>query len=236
VGQIIFYLKRFITYIFVLIISSVYAQPPERDFQSWQDITFERERGDYEVQLKIQNRFGENASQHFLTYADFGLIYRLSKKWRIQADYIFIPRREIPTSSYAIRHQYFVALLFRHKQGPFIINARTLAQYQMEDDWFFVRDAFESGNWSDWVWRNKITVKYKLKNVKQLRPYAAYENNIARFVDSKLYINRNRFFIGLDYEFNLFNEIGLYYMYQQNISRNRPSEVYNLGISFVRRI
>lgn len=231
-----FGLKLAINFIFILISTSVYAQLPERDFQSWQDITFERKRGDYEVQLKIQNRFGENLSQHFLTYADFGLIYQISKKLRIQADYIFIPRREIPTSNYAIRHQYFVALLFRHKQGPFIINARTLAQYQMEDDWFFVRDAFESGNWSDWVWRNKITVKYKPKNFQHFRPYAAYENNIARFVDGKLYINRNRFFMGFDYEINLFNEVSIYYMYQQNINRNKPSEVYNLGISFIRRI
>jgi hypothetical protein len=106
----------------------------------------------------------------------------------------------------------------------------------MEDDWFYVRDAFENGNWSDWVWRNKITVRYKPKSLKQLRPYVAYENNIARFVDSKLYINRNRFFVGLDYELNLFNELGVYYMYQQNINRNSPSEVFNLGFSFIRRI
>lgn len=212
------------------------AQPPERDFQSWQDITIERERGDYEMQLKVQNRFVENVSQHFLTYFDFGLTYRISKKWRIQTDYIFIPRRELPTTNYIIRHQYFVALMFRHKQGPFIINARTLAQYQMEDDWFYVRDAFETGNWSDWVWRNKVILRYKPKSLKQLRPYFAYENNIARFIDSKLYLNRNRFFVGFEYELNLFNELGVYYMYQQNTNRNRPSEVYNIGISFMRRI
>jgi hypothetical protein len=220
----------------MLIALAVYAQKPERDFQSWQDITFERERGDYELQLKIQNRFGENASQHFLTYADIGLIYRLSKKWRVQADYIFIPRREIPTPFYEIRHQYFVALLFRHKQGPFILNARTLAQYQMEDDWFYVRDAYDNGSWSDWVWRTKATLRYKPKNMKQLRPYVAYENNIARYKDSKLYLNRMRYFVGVDYELNLFNEIGIYYMYQQNINRNRPSEVYNLGISYTLKL
>lgn len=229
-------MKNFGFILFFLIAVKLYAQPPERDFQSWQDITFERERDDFELQLKIQNRLGENVSQHFLTYADLGFIYRLSKKIRLQADYIFIQRRDIPTSNYVLRHQYFIALLFRHKQGPFIFNARTLAQYQMEDDWFYVRDAYDNGNWSDWVCRNKIIVKYKMKNFKQLRPYAAYENNIARFVDSKLYVNRNRFFIGLDYEINLFNEVGIYYMYQQNIARNRPSEVYNLGISFIKRI
>lgn len=229
-------LKKFFSILSFFLTIYLQAQPPERDFQSWQDITIERERGDWEFQLKVQNRFGENASQHFLTYADIGFIYRLSKKWRIQADYIFIPRREIPTSNYALRHQYFVALLFKHKQGPFIVNARTLAQFQMEDDWFYVRDAFENGNWSDRVWRNKIIVRYKPKSLKQLRPYVAYENNIARYVDSKLYINRNRFFAGLDYELNLLNEIGVYYMYQQNINRNRPSEVYNLGISYTRKI
>lgn len=204
------------------------AQQIPKDFQFWQNIEVEynlnrRWLGSWQ----IQTRFNENSSRFSYYYSDAGIMYRVTKNLRLNADYIFIQKKRI-NETFSTRHQYNVFLNYRFKTGKFTLFDRVLTEGQFTDP----RTSKNGFHLGDIYLRNKTSIRYKV--IKGLSVYLSGE--IYYRVDGRDFenkFNRYRLSTGLLQKLNENWLLEAYYLFENNIKSKIPNQnyIFALGIS-----
>jgi hypothetical protein len=86
---------------------------------------------------------------------------------------------------------------------------------------------------SEWFWRNKFEVKY---NFGKFAPYLGtelrYQLKVPNHPETDRGWHRVRYFIGVDYKLNKNNEIGIYYLKQNDFYILDPNDLNILGLQY----
>lgn len=200
------------------------AQEPFRDFQTWQNFEFE-----YSInkrwlgKLQLQTRLSENSTRFSYYYIDVGLMYRITRNLRLNADYVCVQKQRLDMS-YSTRHQYNIYLNYRKKVRRFTFFDRLLTEGQFTD-YATSKNGKQLG---DIYLRNKFTIRYKL--ISKLTGYIADE--IYYRFDGKYYetgFNRNRLSVGLLYKLTDLWLLETFYIFEDNFNSRRPSQNFILG-------
>ncbi len=212
----------FIFYFFLFKIGE--AQQPFRDFQIWQNFEIE-----YNINKRFlghiqeQARFSENSTRFYYYYVDLGIIYKITKNIRINADYIFIQKRRL-NDTYSSRHQYNFHLNFRKKWYRTTILNRFLTEGQYSD---FLTSS-QGKRLSDIYLRNKLSIRYKINS--NLIPYIS--NEIYYKLDGGNFergFNRNRISLGFLYKLENNWLFQTFYMFEHNFNIAKPIQNFALG-------
>jgi hypothetical protein len=214
--------------------SSLLAQM--KDFQIWPNIYLEgKVTKRLNAHINQQTRFGNNASQFQLAYADFGFGYRITKFMLVNLDYVYMRRREFVDNHeqqqiIGSRHQVYTSVVIKKDMRRSRITYRGMLQGQYRDVYSSNRGVFPQ-----YYFRNKLTLRYNLN--KYFTPYIASELYYHFNTKGNNGLNRSRYFVGFFYNIGSKSAIEIYYMIQQplRMQANVPF-VFALGIGFSNNI
>ena len=207
------WIKFSVIFYFLFFITVTYAQNYYDDAQLWLNIYLEKKISKkIDIHLNQQDRFINNISQFGLGYADVGMTYKFTKNIKVLADYVFIEKKR-NNDTYKIRHQYYVALIFKKDFGYWRFSYRNMFQCQYNSP--FTSD---NGYIPYYYDRNKITVKYKA--TKRFSFYVAEEVNIPIHNPQATGLNRSRSFLGMFITTRKHQQLEFYYMYQVQLQQS----------------
>lgn len=200
-----------------------------KDAQIWQkaDIEFNI-TPTYSVSAGNEFRFTDNCSQFSYYYYTLGNSFRLFKKFKLSADYLFVGK-EKKTEQFSHRNQFNIYLTYREKIHHVILYDRVLCEGQFVD-----YNTSELGHHlQDRYIRDKLTLRYKIN--KHYYPYIEDEiyYKLDRNKDENEGFNRNRFYTGLLYEMKHQFKLDAFFLYEKNfnVTPLYSSFVYGIGIS-----
>jgi hypothetical protein len=211
--------------IFSLSYGSPFAQTNE-DFMIWSGYSLTKNfNSKTSIRLRQELRLRENATQIQKGFTDFGLRYRLTKKFRFAIHYRYNlnVRRSFEFSS---RHRFNADLIYREKfqvfDLPIVFNYRLRYQHGYRD--FFSR---ESGIIPSQFIRHKFQAHLNLNS--RWSPYAATEFfHTIRYLPDIDFV-QNRYRLGITYEINKNNNVTMYYVIRTKQNIRIPGTDYILG-------
>jgi hypothetical protein len=227
--------KGILSFLLILIFAtSLLAQ--NKDFQVWPNIYLETKiTKRMNAHINQQTRFGNNASQFQLAYADMGVGYRITKFMLVNLDYVFIRRREYVDKHedqqiIGTRHQFYTSVVMKKNIHRYRVTYRGMLQGQFKDAYSSQRGVFPQ-----YYFRNKLSLRYTLN--KYFTPYIASELYYNFNTKGHNGFNRERYFVGVFYNLGSKSAIELYYLIQQplRMQTNMPL-VFVLGIGFSNNI
>ncbi len=205
------------------------SQDVFRDFQVWENFEIEYNiNNKWLGKIQQQARISENSTQFAYYYFDLGIMYKITKNIRVNADYIFVQKQRLD-QSFSTRHQYNFYFNFRKKIKRYTFFSRILTEGQFVD-----YNSSEYGRQlSDIYIRNKSSARYML--TKRITPYVSDE--VYYKFDGKYYernFNRNRLSLGVLYKLTRHWLFELFYIFEHNFNIKRPSQNFILGVGFSR--
>ncbi|HET6244343.1 MAG: DUF2490 domain-containing protein [Bacteroidetes bacterium] len=195
-----------------------------QDFLIWSGLKLKKEIAPgTSINIRQEIRLRNNATEVQKGFIDVGIAYKFNKHLRIGMSYRNSQnvQRDFAFSS---RHRLVTDLILKNEWKPIELSYRL--RYQMN-----YKDMFssENGRIPQQFLRHKIQANVELN--KQWTPYAAVEffNTMDEFPDTKWV--QQRFKLGMDYSFNKYTSISVYYMLRTIQNINVPATHYILGTS-----
>ena len=198
----------------------------QNDFGIWASVAVKHKFSQkLSATLEEQFRFYQNATDIAQYFTDAGIEYSLSKKIKVGLCYRFINSNH--QTYYSKRHRWYVDLSYKTKFSKFQFLLRTRFQEQQQDIY-----SSDYGYVPNWYSRNKITTKLDLN--KKYMPYLSCEmfymvsapNTDGSFID------KMRYTVGVEYQFNRVHSLDLYYLIQQDKNVNDPVTDFVVGIGY----
>lgn len=194
--------------------------PQKDDFGIWYDVSTEiKPIKKFELDLEACLRTFDNASLIEEVFVEGGISYKVNKYLNAGAAYRFTQNIE-DDDSYHPRHKWFVDLKGTVPAGDFsfILRVRFQKRYKTyfedEDDKIPVSH-----------FRGKFTIFYDIPSF-HLNPYLGYELFTPVFNEPKRRIDKNRFFIGAEYNITKKHTVEAEYIFQ----RDYLPRLYDLNI------
>lgn len=214
---------RILTGFILLLNLSLLKAQEVNDFAVWNYVGLEKKvNKSFSVNLKVQTRLSENASQLSRAAANFGVTYKINKSFRLSAGYVYIRRNSNPGELFSNRHRLYADLTYKAELNRFVISNRLRYQSQKTDI-----HTSEFGSFAQNTLRDKLTVKYNF-NI-YVNPYIAQEMYCQL---NGIYLSRSRTYLGLYYNINKDSNLEFYLLRQHDLYENNPSHTYALGIGY----
>ncbi len=223
-------LRKYIHFILIgcgLLAFSLPSSGQQEDAALWSGITVNhqvtRRLG---VSVNEQIRLDQNISHLLWIFTDAGVGYDLNSGFKASFGYrIAFKNLE---EYYATYHRIYLDLSYKYKIKPLVFSVRERIQNQTNRI-----NSSELGKIPEWTARTKFTIKFDLD--KKYTPYFATE--FAYVIDNAKekdqVFDKDRFELGMDYEFNKRSEINLFYMIQNDILENKTREfITGIGYSY----
>ncbi len=174
--------------------------------------------------LSEEFRFNENLLELGSFFTDAGVSYKISKMFRISANYRFSNKRRID-DSYSKRHRYYVDLVIRKNFNPLVFSFRTRYQSQYSD-MFSSSDGLISSSYI----REKLQIKFDLN--KKYSPYVYSELYYSLNNPKGNRIDNMRYAAGIEYSINRMHSIDLFYLIQNEMNVKSPVRDFVIGLGY----
>ena len=223
-------MKKFVVCCFLLFVfhSWAYSQNYE-DAGLWTTVNVEKKlKNNFSVFFTEEFRLKENFSRINLFYTDAGVSLRPYSFLKLAFAYRFVQKYQID-DTYSFRHRLIFDVTLRRTVGSTALSYRHRLQSEVRDV-----QSSEKGGIPEWYSRNKAEVKYDLQ--KKYTPFASlefrYQFRSPYNVESDRTWHNYRAALGVEYELNKKNIIGLYYLIQREWNVSRPDNLYIVGIEY----
>lgn len=215
----------------VLLLGNTPSFAQTSDLGNWNTFSLDKKLNDkISLGFDAELRFKSNLTRFNLIYTNFSASYKITDWLKVTGVYRFIDKNK-DDGYYGLRHRVYGDLAAKYKTGKFSFAARTRVQWEFRAKGY----AGDVGNIPEVYWRNKFDIKYKLTD--RITPYIAAEfrwqlrNPRIPYNDGCVF-DRNRAYLGLDYEINHDNTIGLYYMRQSEFNVEEPETLHIIGLEY----
>lgn len=169
-------------------------------------------------------RFNENITELGAAFTDFGIQYKLSKQWRISANYRFIQRRKVE-DFYSLRHRFYFDVKYDNKISSFGYSWRMRVQDQLAD----IHRAADGGV-PEYFLRNKFNVDLDTK--KAYSPYLSIELFSSLNYPRRDLFSGVRYVAGIEYLLSKHHKVDFYYMIQKELNVKNPQTDFVLGLGY----
>ena len=214
-----------IVLVFLMLLFNVSVFSQNNDMQLWTNISLEKKiTKTFSFNFTEEVRFNENISEVGQFFSDIGGTYKISKAWRISANYRFTNKRQVD-DLYSKRHRYYLDLSFKKKFDLVVFSFRTRFQSQYADIY-----SSNDGTVPNYYSRNKLSLKLDLN--KKYSPYLSAEMFYQLNNPDGNKLDNMRYSLGLEYEFNKRMGIDLFYMIQQEYNVKNPERDFVVGVGF----
>lgn len=173
-------------------------------------------------------RLKEDFSRLNLFYTCVGFEYKITKNIKSSLAYRFTQKFK-QDNFFSFRHRVQWDVTVKKGFGKFDLSYRHRLQSEVKDVY-----SSDIGRLPDWFSRSKFQVKYDTD-----KPYTPYFSVELRYQIqdhqnpvSNLYWHRIRYQGGLDYKLNSRNNLGLYYLLQDEFDTEDPARVYVIGLEY----
>jgi hypothetical protein len=203
----------------------------ENDFGMWNTLDVE-----YEITPKFsavateEFRLKENLTRVNLLYTNLGVSFKPNKHLKISPVYRFI-QKAFNDGSFGIKHRLMLDVAYKTKFSFIAFTARTRLQAEVA---YPGADAL--GDVFEYYWRQKFDFKFDIGSP-HFTPYVGTELRIQFFTPhikefQDFGFSRTRVYAGCNYEINKRNEVGAYFLVQNDFQVNDPSTLYILGLEY----
>jgi hypothetical protein len=223
-------MKKFFIFCFALVVSgtALYSQNYD-DAGLWTTINLEKKlKNNFSIFLTEEFRLKENFSMINLFYTDVGVSFRPASILKIALAYRFTQKYQLD-DSYSLRHRAMLDITLRKKFANTTLSYRHRLQTELIDV-----QSSERGPVPEWYSRSKVEAKYDFG--KKYRPFASLELRYQFFnprdVESDQTWHRYRAALGMEYELNKKNTMGLYYLIQHEWNVSLPDNLYIIGLEY----
>lgn len=211
-------------------LTRMYAQKVYPDFGMWNTVSVEK-KINKKVSLSIDEEFRlkENLSKINLFYTNFGFNYKLSKK--LKASLIYRnTQKAVDGRGYDIKHRLMLDVVYKEKLSKkFQFQFRQRFQFE-NNNIYSSRD----GKYIESFLRSKFELGYNY--TKKIKAYISEELRFQlhdpRNPESDYGLHRFRTALGLDYNLNSANSVGIYYLVQNEIRVYKPNELFIFGLQY----
>ncbi len=205
-------LKFCLTLLIFLSFIAVHAQNYSDDSQIWTHLKVTKEvTKKIDMQLKLQTRFKENASELGRASANLRVSYKFYKGINLIAGYSFI-EKENKNDVFKTRHSYYGGLEFKKNIRRFEFRYRNLFMCRYKSP-FTSYDGYIAYLYD----RNRITIKYEYS--KRVSFYLKEDINIPLNNPQLIGISRARTFFGGNIKVNKRQKLELYVMYHMQLQQ-----------------
>lgn len=210
---------------FLPLLFTICAFSQSNDMQLWTNISLEKKlTKTFSLNFTEEVRFNENISEVGQFFSDLGGTYKISKAWRVSANYRFTNKRQVD-NSYSKRHRYYLDLSFKKKFDLIVFSFRTRFQSQYADIY-----SSNDGTFPSYYSRNKLSLKLDLN--KKYLPYLNAEMFYQLNNPDGNKVDNMRYSVGLEYEFNKRMGVDLFYMIQQEYNVKNPERDFVVGVGY----
>ncbi|OFY18501.1 MAG: hypothetical protein A2X02_07765 [Bacteroidetes bacterium GWF2_29_10] len=216
----------FLFIITLLIQYGIFAQT--NDFANWTGISIQKNiTNRTSVELEEELRLKNNCTQINSFLSTISLNYKLTKCKDVSIAYRFSDKYK-EEKYFSERHRLMFDYKYKYKIKPFVINYRTRIQSELQD-----YNSSDKGKIPDCIWRNKLEIKY---NLKQYKPYATtelfFQINDPRNMESNKSFNQYRLSIGNEFKINNKHSFSIYIMLQKDINTQNPQKTITFGLKY----
>lgn len=178
------------------------------------------------VALTEELRLNHDITQVDQIFSNVGVEYELIKNLKVAFNYRFINNNKF--SYYEKDHRLYLDASYKYKVKKFSFALRE----RLEDQYSAIYSS-ETGGVPTWYLRSKFTIEYYLQS--KYKPYAAVESFylIDHPKEKSEQIDRLRYLIGIEYEFNRKNSVNLFTILQEQVSPQFQSVIVGFGYTFV---
>jgi hypothetical protein len=212
----------------VLFAFSAMAQP-SNDAGLWCTVNFEKKiNKKFLIFVTEEYRRRENFMRHNLFYTDIGIAVKPYDFLKVSLSYRSIEKYLID-DNISFRHRLMLDITLKKKFNKFTFSFRERIQSEVRNYY-----SSDNGHLPEWYSRNKFELKYELQ--KSISPYATFEiryqirNPRSEEVDG--YWHRNRYALGVEYEYSKRHSFAVYYLIQQEYNVSAAQNLYIVGLQY----
>jgi len=182
--------------------------------------------------LTEEMRLKENLSQLNLLFTDVGFQYKVSKNVRTSLTYRAIQRYRLE-GYFSNTHRLQWDIVLKKKLQKVEFSYRHRLQSAM-------RDIYSSETGTIPAWNSRHKLQMKLDTDKAYAPYVStelrYQIADPRGRQTDNLLNRIRYQFGFDYKLNSRNVFGLYYLIQNELNVEDPTNLYVIGLEYTYKL
>ena len=203
----------------------------ENDFGMWNTLNLEyRINPKFSLVATEEFRLRENLTRINLFYTNLGVSYKPNKHVKISPVYRFI-QKGFDDGTFGLKHRLMLDIAYGTKFGIITFTTRTRLQGEIA-----YPGADKLGYVPEYYWRQKFDFKLNL-NASRFTPYMGTELRIQFFTPhikefQGFGFSRIRVYAGCNYDINLKNTVGAYYLIQNDFQVNNPVTLFILGLEY----
>lgn len=212
-------------FLLFLLFNCIRLLSQDNDAMLWMSANLEKKiTPDLSFTFSEEVRMYENVTEVGMVFSDAGLGYKIGSRFRVEAHYRFISRKNID-NSYDKSHRYYFDLTYREKIKPltFLLRGRFQSQYT---NVFSSQEGAKPANYA----RIRLTVKADAG--RKIKPYMYAEPFFWLNAPGGVLFDNMRYCAGVEYSFNRIHMIDLYYMIQQEYNLPHPGTDFIIGIGY----
>lgn len=214
-----FYYKILLLFIGLCCCNRTKAQV--NDAGLWLNVNVEKKiTQKFSAQFTHSLRYYENISELSTSFSEIGLSYKIIKPLTVAGFYRFSNKKRVD-DFYSTSHRYSFYLSYKLKVKQVKINFREQFQSRYKD----IETSATGGIPKNHL-RSKMALSYDLE--KKYTPYVSAE----LFYEIGEYIDNVRYKAGVEYEWNKFNTVNLYYMIDKEMNVKNPWTNYVIGLGY----
>lgn len=182
----------------------------------------------FAIILTEEFRLKENYSQVNLTYTEIALEYSYKKNFKTSLVYRNIQKHQYQSpTSYRNRLQWDISL--KKSVAKLSVSYRHRLQGEVKD-----LLTSKNGHYTEWFSRHKVGLKYDLNERWTSSVSAEYRLQLKdpRSPEYNYGFHRQRYQLGLNYKINNRQDFGIYYLYQNEFTIQKLTDIYILGIEY----
>jgi hypothetical protein len=214
--------KYLILILFLIVIHKVGKS--QSDFGMWNTFNLEKQFSK-KISLEVDEelRFKNNISRLNLLYTNLGINFRPVKGLKFSILYR-LTEKYTDVHQFNFRNRLMADAAYKYHLSNFIIGYRARIQSEIINN---------KSTSPEWFWRNKFEVKY---NLGRFAPYLGtelrYQLKVPKHPETDMGWHQVRFFLGLDYKINKNNEVGAYFLVQNDFYTLDPNDLNILGFQY----
>lgn len=206
-----------------LCIPHVYSQ--NKDFGLWTSFGVEKKLAEnIELDFGVANRQKDNLNQRDESFADIGISYRYAD-FAAGFGYRFTDNYD-QERDYRLSHRFAWQIRYRPDWERFSFDYR----FRFQSQYFSIQSS-ENGRIPDNFIRNRLKVSYNIKK-SDFEPYASYEYFFRLNQMGPDQFERRRLTLGLEYEINKDNSLGLEWILHETFNVTEPAKLYVIALEY----
>lgn len=212
--------KWFVLGLIWLMVYPVAAQ--EGDFQTWGDISARykiNKKWRMDAELGLRTR--ENATMLKQYYLEYGIRYKINKRFDLSTKYRFTNYFELGKTSI---HRWAIDISYDNKWKRFSWELR--GRYQHE--WFASN---YSNEFEEQSWRTKFEINYNIRKNK-IDPYFSFEHFMGLNGKNAWLTSDLRWVLGAEFPVNKWSDLDVSYKIETELNTANPLTGYILSITY----